>query len=177
MRKPTRTLATTQMAAARGPHGDLDATATTVPLLSKPMIELPGTLQVPVVRTDYSSDAAWQWICEQIASPTDEGFKANVEFVEDRSLEGLVERAIVEAIPRGYPSHYPHAVLFVVDAIAISPPDHALLVVDLHEANPSEHFRAIPRAVQSIENNLSIANMDFVEFASAVDPAGIFRGF
>jgi hypothetical protein len=29
----------------------------------------------------------------------------------------------------------------------------------------------------SVENNLSLANMDFDEFADAVDAAGIFRGF
>ena len=28
-----------------------------------------------------------------------------------------------------------------------------------------------------LENNLSLANMDFDEFADAVDAAGIFRGF
>jgi hypothetical protein len=28
-----------------------------------------------------------------------------------------------------------------------------------------------------IENNLSLANMDFEEFAEAVDPDGVFRGF
>jgi hypothetical protein len=28
-----------------------------------------------------------------------------------------------------------------------------------------------------VENNLSIANMDFEEFADAVGPDGIFRGF
>jgi hypothetical protein len=29
----------------------------------------------------------------------------------------------------------------------------------------------------SVENNLSIGNMDFDEFANAVDKDGIFRGF
>ena len=29
----------------------------------------------------------------------------------------------------------------------------------------------------SRENNLSIANMDFREFAESVDPDGVFRGF
>jgi len=38
-------------------------------------------------------------------------------------------------------------------------------------------FRAIPSAIQSIENNLSIANMGFSEFARATDLDGIFRRF
>jgi hypothetical protein len=28
-----------------------------------------------------------------------------------------------------------------------------------------------------VENNLSIANMDYSEFADEVDPDGVFRGF
>jgi hypothetical protein len=31
--------------------------------------------------------------------------------------------------------------------------------------------------VQAIQNNLSLANMDYVEFARAVGRDGIFRGF
>jgi hypothetical protein len=31
--------------------------------------------------------------------------------------------------------------------------------------------------VQSIENNLSLFNMDFWEFADNVDDDGVFRGF
>jgi hypothetical protein len=50
------------------------------------------------------------------------------------------------------------------------------LVVDLFE-EPGRTFRAVPSAIQSIENNLSIANMDFWEFADNVDAAGVFRGF
>jgi hypothetical protein len=140
------------------------------------MIELPDTPHALVMRADRSSDAIWQWLHEEIERPTEEGFWANVEFVEEPGLEGLDERGIVAAIPHDYPSSGP-PVVFVVDAIAISSPDHPLLVVDLHETNPSGPFRAVPGAVQSIENNLSIANMFFHEFASAVGADGIFRGF
>jgi hypothetical protein len=38
-------------------------------------------------------------------------------------------------------------------------------------------FRATPATIQSIENNLTIANMDFEDFANAVDSGGVFRGF
>jgi hypothetical protein len=64
----------------------------------------------------------------------------------------------------------------IVDQTAISHPDHPLLVVDLYTGSGNE-FRAIPSQIQGIENNLSIANMDFEEFAEAVDEDGIFRGF
>jgi hypothetical protein len=37
--------------------------------------------------------------------------------------------------------------------------------------------RALPDQIQGIENNLSIANMDFSDFADAVDDDGTMRGF
>jgi hypothetical protein len=52
-----------------------------------------------------------------------------------------------------------------------------MLVIELHE-EPGRTFRAIPFQSQSIErNNLSIARMDFSDFADAVDIEGVFRGF
>jgi hypothetical protein len=66
--------------------------------------------------------------------------------------------------------------LMVVDDLTIRSPEHPILVVDLGR-EPGREFRAAPAAVQSIENNLSIANMDFAEFADAVDEDGVFRGF
>ncbi|MGC4896997.1 DUF6924 domain-containing protein [Micromonospora sp. DT31] len=38
-------------------------------------------------------------------------------------------------------------------------------------------FRALPRQVQAIQNNLSLANMDYIEFATSVGADGVFRGF
>jgi hypothetical protein len=54
--------------------------------------------------------------------------------------------------------------------------DRLHLVIDIH-GGCGNTCRAIPSAVQSIENNLSISNMDFFEFAGAVDKDGIFRVF
>jgi hypothetical protein len=141
------------------------------------MADLPETHCVPVVRADFSNDAVWAQLKEEIISPTDEGFLANVEFVEDRTLAGFDEETIVGAIPRAYPHRYEHPVMFVVDGATISSPDHPLLVVDLHEDDASEPFRSVPRQVQAIENNLSIANMDFFEFAESADGDRVFRGF
>ena len=69
-----------------------------------------------------------------------------------------------------------HTFLFVVDRTAITHPDRPVLVVDLNE-EPGRTFRVIPSKIWGVENNLSIANMDFGEFADAVDSEGVFRGF
>ncbi|WP_435830358.1 DUF6924 domain-containing protein [Micromonospora echinospora] len=141
------------------------------------MIALPETWCVPVVRGDFRDDGVWERLKHEIASPTDEGFVAGVEFVEDRALIGLGAVAIAAGYPRAHPGRYRHPVVFVVDAVTVTVPEHPLLVVNLNEGVGTGPFRAVPRQVQSIENNLSIANMDFFEFARATDPDGVFRGF
>jgi hypothetical protein len=71
---------------------------------------------------------------------------------------------------------YAHTFLFVADCVALSDREQPILAVDLHH-EPGRAFRVIPSAAWGIENNLSIANMDFFEFADSADPDGVFRGF
>lgn len=141
------------------------------------MADLPQTLSVPVVRADFSDDAAWERVKAEIVEPTVEGFGADVEFVEDRSLSGLDEAAIVAGYPRVYPHQYRHPVVVVVDAVAISMPEQPVLVINLNADVDAAPFRAVPRQVQSVQNNLSLANMDFVEFSGSAGGDGVFRGF
>jgi hypothetical protein len=69
-----------------------------------------------------------------------------------------------------------HSFVFVVDALTVQHPEHPVLVIDLF-AEPGRTFRVIPSSMWSVENNLSIGNMDFEEFADSVGADGIFRGF
>ncbi|MET8360803.1 hypothetical protein [Micromonospora sp. NPDC005171] len=141
------------------------------------MAELPGTWSVPVVRADFTDDADWNRIREWIAEPTEEGFGADVDFVEDRALNGLDEETIVAGYPPSYPHEYRHPVLFVIDAVAVSTPDHPVLVINLNAGVDARPFRALPQQVQAIQNNLSLANMDYIEFATSAGADGVFRGF
>jgi hypothetical protein len=141
------------------------------------MAHLPQTTSVPVVRADFSDDALWARLTDEILRPTDEGFGADVEFVDDPTLTGLDEASIVDAIPRAYPNQYRHPVMFVIDSVTVSLPDHPLLVIDLREEDAANAFRSVPRQIQSIQNNLSLANLDFTDFAAATDADGVFRGF
>ncbi|MEU4660390.1 hypothetical protein AB0F83_01405 [Micromonospora chalcea] len=72
------------------------------------MAELPGTWSVPVVRADFTDDAVWNQIRMRIAEPTEEGFGADVDFVEDRAWDGLDEASIVVSYPPSYPHEYRH---------------------------------------------------------------------
>jgi hypothetical protein len=68
------------------------------------------------------------------------------------------------------------SVLFVADSTTLTRPDHPVLVVDLLD-DDRRPFRCIPPELWGIDNNLNIANMDWAEFADAVDENGVFRGF
>jgi hypothetical protein len=68
------------------------------------------------------------------------------------------------------------SVLFIADSTALTSPDHPVLVVDLLD-DGRRPFRYIPPELWGVDNNLNIANMDWTDFADAVDEGGVFRGF
>jgi uncharacterized protein YbcV (DUF1398 family) len=137
------------------------------------MKPLPHTENPLVLRTDFSNQMTWEKICTEIQKPVGMfRFRANVEFLDDTEYADLTKELVLERIPK----NYNHTFIFIVDRTTISHPDHPLVVMDLYDGSGHE-FRAIPSEIQGIENNLSIANMDFEEFAEAVDEDGVFRGF
>jgi hypothetical protein len=136
---------------------------------------LPKTNCPLVVRTDFENQQTWDTICDLIRAPVPEGndhFYAYVEFLEEPELRELTETQLLARVPDGYG----HTFLLVVDKFTTQHPEFPILVIDLHHER-GRTFRAIPSRIQSIENNLSIANMDFFEFADNVDEDGVFRGF
>jgi hypothetical protein len=66
--------------------------------------------------------------------------------------------------------------LFIADATTMDDAERSLLAVDLYE-EPGRTFRLPPRWYADVSANLSIANMDFNEFADAADEYGTYRGF
>lgn len=134
---------------------------------------LPQTQNPLILRTDFSNQAVWNAICAEVQKPVGIfRFRANVEFLDDPAYSGVTKDQLLELIP----TDYNHSFIVIVDQTAVSLPDRPLLIVDLYERSGRE-FRAVPSQIQSIENNLSIANMDFEEFAESVDEDGVFRGF
>ena len=135
------------------------------------MKNIPETENSLVLRTDFSDDDAWESMCAAIRKPVGQ-FQAYVDCVSDPAFDRLG----VEQLRSLLAENSGHTFLFVVDHTALSQPDHPILVVDLY-TEPGRTFRVIPSEMWGVENNLSLANMDFVDFAEAVDPDGIFRGF
>ncbi|MBE7195760.1 MAG: hypothetical protein INR66_25190 [Gordonia polyisoprenivorans] len=132
-----------------------------------------------MIRTDFSDDVAWRTVKAAVSAEdySGSGYEPNLAFVERRDLASMEAEALVAEIPTQYPSDYEQPFLIIVDALAMSSPEHPVLLVDLNEEDTSPPFRALPREIAAIEANLSLANMDFFEFGDSVDSNGVFRGF
>lgn len=128
---------------------------------------------VAVLRTDFSDDKAWEVICEEIKLPESEnGFEANVVFINDLEYDKVGLTSIGSMLP----PEYEHEIIFLVDQETINNNEHPVLCIGLEE-NLGESFRVIPSLMWSVENNLSLANMEFNDFSESVDHDGVFRGF
>lgn len=126
----------------------------------------------PLVRTDFSDDDAWAALVQAALAESPDGFRAYLKVIDDRAFEGFSPAELVER-GEGWGDA---AVLFAADAEALNDPEHPILCVDLIE-QPGRTFRCIPSELWGVDNNLSLANMDFDEFASSVDARGVHRGF
>lgn len=130
----------------------------------------PGTPML--IRTDFTDGQAWQRVADAALAPSSHGFRAQLELVDDPCDEGLTVEQAVAALPAGQGPF----LTFLADPITITDPEHPIVVVDLGW-EPGRHFRVAPAAMWSVENNLSLSNMDWEDFAASVDADGVFRGF
>src|ERR1700730_6812291 len=133
---------------------------------SRNVQQLPKTNDPVVIRTDFDNQQAWETICKLIRAPVHEfgePYYAYVEFLDDTEFRNLSKEELLARVP----GDYNHTFLLVVDSIAISQPEFPILVIDVR-IERGRSFRATPEQIQGIQNNLSIANMDFYEFADAV---------
>ena len=137
------------------------------------MQQLPETENALVLRTDFTDDTAWRQICASILEPFGEfEFQANVDFLDNPEYEDTTAEQVSALIP----PESNHTFMFIIDEITFTFPENTILVVDLAE-QPGRSFRTVPSEMWNVENNLSLANMDFEEFSNSVDSDNIFRGF
>lgn len=132
---------------------------------------IPATENPLVLRTDFSDEPAWKSLCKALQNPDDE-FSPSLDFVSDPTFDGLA----AAKLPSLLSEDSSHTFAFIVDRTALTRSANPVLVIDLHD-KPGRTFRVTAAALGEVANNLSIANMDFDEFAKAVDKEGVFRGF
>lgn len=134
------------------------------------MIEIPNVGEAPLIRTDFSNEAAWKDLVRAAQTPSADGFQANLQIINDTHFDGASAEQIGSAA-----CGTDHAVVFIADEVTMGHGDLPVLCLDAFA--PQQTFRAIPSELWSVENNLSLANMDFEEFTDAVGAEGVFRGF
>lgn len=160
------------------------------------MKSLPETEDTLLVRTDFSDGDVWKAVCSE-ARMMDADVRKALEFSEEcnraagrppgRPIEELGTSLHIiddgdyadttcEQILSSLPRDSIHGFLFIADKVCMQHSDHPLLVVDLYHER-GRTFRAIPSQIFGIQSNLSLANMDWEEFADNVDDDGLFRGF
>ncbi len=129
------------------------------------------------VRTDFTcATDQWEELCTLLVKPSEpDGFIANLAFINDISFDALSPAAVAQSL-RNIGCN--QACAFIADAVTFSSPLKSVVcielihpdydandeVVVLHDAHP-RLFRVVPSAVHVVENNLSIANCDWEDFA------------
>ena len=125
-----------------------------------------------MLRTDFGDDGAWDAVR---AARDAVGECPHATYVSELRFAGAGVQALIDEETAADEDAQIMQV-FLADAATMKDPDHALLAVDLSD-EPGRTFRLPAQWFPDISANLSIANMDFAEFADAVDGSGTFRGF
>ena len=126
--------------------------------------------ETPLLRTDGARPDRWESLLVAIRTPNPSGFLAYVAVFTDPALVGLTEEEI-RGLPRAGDAE---RFVLVADERALADDEFPILVVDISDdGRPS--FRVTASCLWSVENNLSLANMDWEEFADATDADGTYR--
>jgi hypothetical protein len=136
------------------------------------MLTLPRAHCSLLVRTDFTSEDAWQAVRDEALREYEDGFRANLEPVSDPAFDGAGWQMVRAAVP---PDDHGPSVLFIADRSTLASPDHPVLAVDLLEDPGHRPFRCIPPELRAVENNLNIANMSWEDFADEIDDSGVYR--
>ena len=139
---------------------------------NRPVTSLPPSNNSLLVRTVADRSADWQALHAAVSTENVDGFRAYVSFVDDVTWYGATAEDLRDAIASDDDSA---SVLFAADEHTLTEPGFPVLVIDLVDNRPP--FRCIAEELWSVDKNLNIANMDWEEFADAVDAAGVYRGF
>lgn len=132
-----------------------------------------------LVRTWFGDDSAWALLLQEAETPSDEGFLAGFVPVDDPAFEGLT----VEALRANQRDGSNATVSFLADETTLRNAEHPILAVwvsphlvddDQRDLTP---FRVVPGWLWSVENNISLWNMDWEDFRRELGEDGVFRGF
>jgi hypothetical protein len=135
-------------------------------------LPLPKGDDALLIRTDFSDEARWLAVVNTTTRENSDGFVANLTVVDDPTWAGASVQDVISA----HAGHKERVVAFVFDtAAATDKEQHALLCINL-ASKKVRTIRVLPTEVWSVENNLSLGNMEWRDFASSLKE-GVFVGF
>ena len=141
-----------------------------------------------VIRTFEGEDDLWVDLQAIISAPySEDRFLADVRFIDESKYYNLDPREVIAALPDNYPNGF----CFVAGSSTTLKGDPLIELVYYFpdSTDPADYERpprevpteqiqvvkAIPKAVQELENNLSLANIDMNDVMNSLSPDGIFR--
>jgi hypothetical protein len=123
-----------------------------------------------LIRTDFADQAGWDALCSAVRTPSDEGSVADVALVEEPGYAGLSTEQVIALLPEDVAQR----LVALADQVTFSSHELPVLLVDLLE---HRSIRVAAGELQSVETELSLANLEFDDVARAVEEDGVFRGF
>lgn len=127
----------------------------------------------PLVRTWFGDQNAWESLLTSVATPSEDGFVAYVRIVDDMAQSDATPPQLASLVS----SKSEYSIVIAADQRPMTDPEQPLLVVLADGADEPQTLRVISSELWGIENNLSLANMEWESFADAVDSDGVFRTF
>lgn len=156
-------------------HRRLPTPGTPVAGRKKPRIppgvpRLPAGEDLPVIRTDFSDDGAWQNAVARVSAEYvwgsgDPAVSFPVTPIDDPRYENLTPAQLRLLVPHGV--DWP--MLAVADAETMAAPKRHMLLVNLDEDSLGPTARATPAAIVEVATNLWIGNMDWEDFVGDPD--------
>jgi hypothetical protein len=120
---------------------------------------------------NFDDDRRWEAFKARLS---DVGDYRMATFVSDTAYAGATIQQLVD-VDTAAADDDKVFYLFLADSMTLADEGHPLLAVDL-ATEPGRTFRVPVQFYADVSANLSIANMDFAEFADAVDATGTYRG-
>lgn len=134
------------------------------------MKSLPESKNTLLIRTDFSDQEGWEALWTAVTTPNEDDFVANLHRVDDPAYRDATAEQLAELLA-------PSTLLVVADKLAITSPEQPVLGIYRDGEGSTGELRVIAEELWSVENNISLSNMEWEQFTESVDDDGIFRGF
>ena len=136
-----------------------------------------GTYGVPLIRTGFSDDDAWNTTVDTVYAPIHEGFEeyeVGLALIDNQTYTGWTVDRFLDLIA-DRPSY-----IVIADTMTMAHPEHPVLFLGTDAADTESSHRGLElRAAAAfagvVEANLSIANVSWEEFIETAGPDGICR--